>query len=165
MKWSTGFLSVFVFACSPNGKGLGDAKCTADGLTGLGSANMDGDTWAADSGSWNPTGSGIQIVLQFDRADRSMTVRGTRDEDGVDISDRMDADSFPINVSLSGEDGTGNVRDGRMNSSYASTDASGNMSILDITDGIMTACFSFVAVNDDSEMMEVTEGMVAVEER
>ena len=164
MKWTTGLLGVFFAACSPNGKGLGDANCTVDGLSGLGTATMDGDTWEADSGSWNPTGSGIQIVLQFDRPDRSMTVRGTRDEEGIDIADRIDAGEFPINVSLSGDDGTGNVRDGRMNSSYASTDASGNLSILEVANGTMTACFSFVAVNDDSQMMEVTEGMVAVEE-
>ena len=164
MKSITGIFTALAVACSPNGKGLGDANCTAEGLAGLGTATMDGDTWEADSGSWNTTGSGVQIVLQFDRPDRSMTVRGSRDEDGIDIADRIDAGEFPINVSLSGEDGTGNVRDGRMNSSYASTDASGNLSILSVEGNVMTACFSFVAVNDDSQMMEVTEGKAEVEE-
>ena len=163
MKWNTGLLGLFVVACSPNGN-AGDANCTIDGLTGLGTATMDGDTWSADSGSWNTTGSGIQIVLQFDQADRSMTVRGTRDGDGVDIVERIDAGEFPINVSLSGEDGTGNVRDGRMNTSYASNEASGNMSILDVQGSIMTACFSFIAVSDDSTMIEVTDGMAEVDE-
>ena len=163
MKWMTGLASAIALGCSPNGK-LGDATCTVNGLTGLGMATMDGDTWSADSGSWNTTGSGIQIVLQFDQPDRSMTIRGTRDEGGVDIADLIDAGDFPINVSLSGEDGTGNVRDGRMNTSYASTDASGNMSILDVQETTMTACFSFTALSDDSTMIEVTEGMAEVEE-
>ena len=164
MKANTGFLGLFLVACSPNGK-LGDANCTVQGLDGLGMATIDGDSWEADSGSWNATGSGIQIVLQFDRAEQSMTVRGARDDQGTNIADRIDSADFPINVSLSGEDGTGNIRDGRMNTSYASTEASGNLSILDVQGSTMTACFSFTAVSDSSEMIEVTDGMVEVEER
>jgi len=161
MKWALAMLG-FGFGCANNGKN--GANCSIDDLTGMASVEMDGDTWAADSGSWNTNGSGIQINLTFDGPDRSMTVRGTRDEEGVDISDRLDAADFPINVSLSGEDGTGNIRDGRFNVSYASNEASGNLSILDVQGSTMSACFSFVGVSDDSTMIEVTNGMAEVEE-
>ena len=93
-----------------------------------------------------------------------MNVRGTRDQDGVDISDRLDVGDFPINVSLSGEDGTGSIIDGRFNRAYASNEASGNLTILDVQGVTMSACFSFTAVSDDSTKIEVMNGMAEVDE-
>ena len=142
----------------------GVPNCSNDGLSGLASVEMDADEWAADAGSWSRTGSGIQINLKFDGPNRSMTVRGTRDQDGTDIAERLDEGDFPINVSLSGEDGTGGIIDGRFNKSYASNEASGNLTILDVEGATMSACFSFIAVSDDSTMIEVTNGMAEVDE-
>ena len=93
-----------------------------------------------------------------------MNVRGTRDQDGVDIAERLDAEDFPINVSLSGEDGTGSVIDSRFDKSYASNEASGNLSILGMEGATISACFSFTAVSADSTMIEVTNGMAEVDE-
>ena len=164
MKWTTLVLVVSSVACAGKDDELGAASCSIDGLGGIASATMDGDVWQADSGSWNPTGPGIQINLRFETVERSMTVRGNRDGQGVDISDRIADGDFPINVALSGEDGTGGVLDNRFNVSYASNDASGSLSILDVQGSTLSACFSFVAVSDDSVMMEVTEGMAQVEQ-
>ena len=164
MKWTTLILIASSVACAAKNDDLGAANCSIDGLSGIASATMDGDAWQADGGTWNMTGSGIQINLRFEDVERSMTVRGTRDGQGIDISDRIAADEFPINVSLSGEDGTGGVLDNRFNVSYASNDASGSLSILDLKDSTLSACFSFVAVSDDSVMMEVTQGMAQVEQ-
>ena len=164
MKWATILLIGSSVACATKDDELGAANCSIDGLTGIASATMDGDEWQADEGTWNPTGAGIQINLRFEDVERSMTVRGTRDGQGVDISDRLAEDDFPINVSLSGEDGTGGVLDNRFNVSYASNDASGSLSILDVQGSTLSACFSFVAVSDDSVMMEVTQGMARVEQ-
>ena len=141
-----------------------DFNCSNDGLSGLASVEMDGDRWAADSGQWNRAGSGIQINLTFDGPQRSMTVRGTRDAYGVNLSERIEEGSFPINVSLSGEDGTGSIIDLGRNQSYASNEASGNLTILDVQGDTLSACFSFIAVSDDSTMIEVTNGMAEVGE-
>ena len=162
MKWIV-FSLIFSVGCA--GKSEDDTPaCSNEGLTGLASVEMDGDAWAADSGSWNTTGSGVQINLKFDGPNRSMNVRGTRDQDGVDISDRLDVGDFPINVSLSGEDGTGSIIDGRFNRAYASNEASGNLTILDLQGVTMSACFSFTAVSDDSTKIEVVNGMAEVDE-
>lgn len=166
MKWLMGTLAVLATGCGALGKDAGEASCTVDGLTGLASANMDGDAWSASDGTWNRTGSGIQIILQFPETERSMTIRGNRDQSGDDLVDLIDSAAFPINISLDGEDGTGSVMDSRFRTSYASNKpgGSGDMSILDVQGSTMTACFSFVATNDDGEGIEVTEGMVEVDE-
>ena len=52
--------------------------------------------------------------------------------------------------------------DGRFSKSYASNEASGNLTILDLDGTTMSACFSFTAVSDDSTMIEVTNGMAEV---
>lgn len=162
MKWTIALVGI-LFGCAGNGKN-GEPNCTISDLSGMASAEMDGAYWAADAGSWNPNGAGIQIILTFDGPDRSMTIRGTRDEDGTDIAERLEAEDFPINVSLSGEDGTGGIMDGRFSKSYASNEASGNLTILDLDGTTMSACFSFTAVSDDSTMIEVSNGMAEVDQ-
>ena len=162
MKWMIALLGTLV-GCAGNGKN-GEPNCTISDLSGMASVEMDGEYWAADSGSWNPNGSGIQIILSFDGPGRSMTIRGTRDQDGTDIAERLEAGDFPINVSLSGEDGTGGIMDDRFMKSYASNEASGNLTILDLEGSTMSACFSFMAVSDDSTMIEVSNGMAEVDE-
>ena len=157
------YLLVFFLGCKTKDDS-GVANCSNDDLSGLASVEMDAEFWTADAGSWSRTGSGIQINLKFDGPDRSMTVRGTRDQDGTDISELLDDGDFPINVSLSGEDGTGGILDGRFSKSYASNEASGNLTILDVQGATMSACFSFTAVSDDSNMIEVTNGMAEVDE-
>jgi len=145
----------------------GDGMCSIQGLTGVGSASLDGMDWAASGGSWNPTGGGIQIVLQS-AIDVGMTIRATRDESGVDVMDLIEEVAFPIEVSLTGDDGTGNIRDARNQPvSYASGEpgGSGSLSILGVDGATMSACFSFVALSDQSVMMEVTNGKVEIEER
>jgi hypothetical protein len=145
----------------------GDGLCSIQGLTGVGSATLDGMDWAANGGSWNPTGGGIQIVLES-AIDVGMTIRATRDESGVDVMDLIEDAAFPIVVSLTGDDGTGNIRDARNQQvSYASGEpgGSGSLSILSVSGATMAACFSFVALSEQSVMMEVTNGKVEIEER
>ncbi len=166
MKWLLGLLVVCTAGCGILGDDAGAAECSIDGLTEMATVTMDGDTWSSDGGSWNRTADGIQINLPFQETERTMTVRGSRDQGGADIVDQIDAEEFPIIVSLGGEDGTGQVMDSRFQSSYASNQpgGSGSLSILDVQGSTMSACFSFVAATDDGELMEVTEGMVEVDE-
>jgi len=166
MKWMLGALALLATGCDAIGKNADEASCTIEGLSGVASATMEGDQWSASDGTWNRTGPGVQIILQFPETERSVTIRGNRDESGVDLVDKIDAGEFPINISLGGEDGTGSVLDSRFNTSYASNKpgGSGNMSILDVQGTVMSACFSFVAATDDGERIEVIEGMAEVDE-
>jgi hypothetical protein len=158
-------LMASVVGCAPEDGDRDAVSCSISGLSGIANATIDGAAWAGNGGSWNEAGSTIQITIESD-VGFTMTLRGTKDSQGDPVAGRVNDDSLPVTIDLSGADGSGGVMDQRNGLDAYATNQPGGMgtfSILELADGTLSACFEFDAVNDAGVIMEVRDGKVKID--
>jgi hypothetical protein len=142
--------------------GGASGTCGADDLApGRVTGVVDTRAWEATGAVWTLSGTSIQLVSGPNDGWR-ITMVGQWDTDGVLLDEALDAQAFPIEITL--DDGTGGgwgmlyPDDG---GSYKSTaEAPGTLTLTGMADDALLACFSFSA-DRDGETAAIEDGSIA----